>query len=125
MVLIKELDWLPTVEQVMGTLPYSFRQSYPNMYDIIDGSKAFIDTPPGLFMQSSTWSQYKHHNTVKFLVACTPNSAISFISPVLVGSIRDVQLTSSFGFLETLKDKPGVSIMVYRGFTIKNIFQKL
>jgi len=88
-----------------GTSDGYFKQSYPNTYAIADGSKVFIDTPSDLFMQSSTWSQYKHHNTVKFLVACTPKGTISFISPVFVGSITDVQLTSSFGFLETLKDK--------------------
>ena len=116
----KELNWSPTVEQVMGTLPYSFQMSYPSTYAIIDGSEVFIDTLSNLFMQSSTWSQYKHHNTVKFLVACTPNGAINFISPVFVGSITDVQLTSSSGFLETLKDKPGISIMVDRSFTIRH-----
>ena len=72
-------------------------------------------------MQLSTWSQYKHHNTAKFLIACTPNGAISFISPVYVGSISDVQLTRCSGFLETLKDKPRISIMADRGFTIKDI----
>ena len=27
-------------------------------------------------MQSSTWSSYKHNNTAKFLIACTPNGVI-------------------------------------------------
>ena len=31
-------------------------------------------------MQSSTWSNYKHHNMFKFLVGRTPNGAISFVS---------------------------------------------
>ena len=76
-------------------------------------------------MQSSTWSQYKHHNTAKFLITCTPNTAISFISPVYDGSISDVQLTRCSGFLETLKDKPGISIMADRGFTIKDMLKEL
>jgi len=62
---------------------------------------------------------------VKFLVACTPNGATSFISPVFVGPITDYQLTSSSGFLEILKDKPGIPIMADRGFTIKDILQKI
>ena len=122
---LKELDWSPTVQQVIGTLPHSFRRSYPDTYAIIDGSEVFLETPSDLYLQSSTWSQYKHHNTAKFLVACTPNGAISFISPVYVGSISDVQLTSCSGFLETLKDKPGISIMADRGFTIKDMLKKL
>ena len=109
----------------MVTLPHSFQKLYPDIYAIIDGSEIFIEMPSDLFMQSSTWSQYKHHNTAKFLIACTPNGAISFISPVYVGSISDVQLTSCSGFLETLKDKPGVSIMADRGFTIKDVLKEL
>ena len=76
-------------------------------------------------MQSSTWSQYKHHNTVKFLVACIPNGAICYISPVFVGSISDVELTRVGGFLTTLQDKPGVSIMADKGFTIKHMLKEL
>jgi hypothetical protein len=43
----------------------------------------------------------------KFLVACTPNGGISYISDVYVGSISDVELTKKSGFLTTLEDKPG------------------
>ena len=89
---LKEIKWMPTVEQVSGTLPYSFsrystrglerqtvglfRNNYPNTFAIIDGSEIFLETPSDLRLQSSTWSQYKQYNTVKFLVACTPNGAI-------------------------------------------------
>ena len=76
-------------------------------------------------MQSSTWSQYKHHNTVKFLVACTPNRATCFVSPVYVGSLSDVELTKICGFLDALKDKPGVSIMTDKGFTIRDLLHKI
>jgi len=78
-----------------------------------------------LYLQSSTWSEYKHHNTAKFLVACTPNGAISFVSPVYVGSISDVELTHRPGFLTKLTDKPGISIMADRGFTIKDVLRSL
>ena len=70
---LKELDWMLTVQQVTGTMPCTFKDKFPNTYCIIDGSEIFIQTPSDLHMQSSTWSQYKHHNTTKFLVACTPN----------------------------------------------------
>ena len=76
-------------------------------------------------MQSSTWSQYKQHNTVKFLVACTPNGGICYISPVYVGSISDIELTRRSGFLTKLEDKPGISIMADRGFTIKDMLKEL
>ena len=73
---LKEINWMPAVDQVMGTLPAAFRDKFLTTYAIIDGSEVFIETPSDLHLQSSTWSQYKHHNTVKFLVACTPNGAI-------------------------------------------------
>lgn len=122
---LKEIDWMPSVKQVRGTLPTVFREKFPTTYAIIDGSEVFIETPSDLSMQSSTWSQYKHHNTVKFLVACTPNGAICFVSPVYVGSISDVELTKISGFLDALNDKPGVSIMADKGFTIRDLLQKM
>ena len=122
---LREINWIPAVNQVFGTQPPSFREKFPSTYAIIDGSEVFIQTPSDLHMQSSTWSQYKHHNTVKFLVACTPNGAVCFISPVYVGSISDVELTRASGFLTALKDKPGISIMADRGFTIKDMLKEL
>ena len=122
---LSEIDWMPSVEQVMGTLPHTFKEKYPSTFAIIDGSEIFMETPSDLHMQSSTWSQYKHHNTAKFLVACTPNGAISYISPLFVGSILDVELTRVSGFLTKLEDKPGISIMADRGFVIKDLLDGL
>ena len=76
-------------------------------------------------MQSSTWSQYKHHNMVKFLVACTLNGAICFISPVYIGSTSDIELTRARGFLTMLEDKPGISTVADRGFTINDMLKQL
>lgn len=122
---LKEIDWMPSVDQVWATIPTAFKEKFPTTFAIIDGSEVFIETPSDLHMQSSTWSQYKHHNTVKFLVACNPNGAICFISPVFVGSISDVELTKLSGFLDKLEDKPGISIMADRGFTIKDLLSRL
>jgi len=122
---LKEVDWMPSVQQVCGTLPPAFRERFATTYAIIDGSEIFLETPTDLHMQSSTWSSYKHHNTAKFLIACTPNGCICFISPLYVGSISDVELTRVSGFLTQLEDKPGISIMADRGFTIKDMLQAI
>ena len=122
---LKEIDWMPSIKQVEGTLPSAFREKYPSTYCILDGSEIFMETPSDLHMQSSTWSNYKHHNTVKFLIGCTPNGCISFISPLYVGSISDVELTRVSGLLTHLKDKPGISVMADRGFTIKDILNDI
>lgn len=122
-----ELDWMPSVDQVLGTLPPAFRARYPSTYTIIDASEIFIQTPTDLHMQSSTWSSYKHHNTAKFLIACTPNGCVSFISPLYVGSISNIELTRLSGFISKLKlklkDKPGMAVMADRGFTISEILK--
>ena len=123
---LKEIDWMPAVDQVKGTLPRAFRKKFPLTYAIIDGSEMFIETPSDMHMQSSTWSQYKHHNTVTFLVACTPNGAICYVTPLhVIGSISDIELTQNSGFLTKLKVKPGISIMADRGVTIEDILREL
>ena len=122
---LKEINWMPTAEQVAATLPHAFREKYQTTFAIIDGSEIFIETPSDLFMQSSTWSSYKHHNTFKFLIACTPNGAICFVSPLFVGSISDVELTRISGFIQQLEGRNGISIMADRGFTVKDQLAKI
>ena len=116
---------MPSVDQVWATLPSVFKGKYPTTYAIIDASEVFIETPSDLHMQSSTWPQYKHNNTFKFLIACTANGAICFVSPLYVGSISEVELTRCSGLLDELKDKHGIAIMADKGFTIKDMLKDL
>ena len=122
---LKETEWFPTKDQVAGTLPSAFRERYATTIAIIDASEIFVETPSDLVLQSTAWSSYKHHNTFKFLVACTPNGAISYISPLYLGSVSDPQLTRDCGFLEKLEGMSGASVMADRGFTIKENLSKL
>ena len=64
---------------------------------------------------------YKHCNTGKFLIGCTPIGAMSHVSQLYVGSISDVELTKLLGFLNTLEGKGGVSVMADRGFTVGDV----
>ena len=107
-----------------ATLPCAFQDKYPTTYSIIDGTEVFLQTPSELFMQSSTWSSYKHHNTGKVLIGCTPNGAVSFVSKLYVGSISDVELTRVSGYLETLDRKSGASVMADRGFTVRDLLKE-
>ena len=56
---LNEIDWTPSTEQVAGTLPYAFKEKYANTYAIIDGTEIFLQRPSDLYLQSSTWSEYK------------------------------------------------------------------
>ena len=80
---LKEINWTPSTDQVWSTMPPIFKERYSTTYTIIDASEIFIETPTDLHRQSSTWSQYKHHNTFKFLVACTPNGVILYLPCML------------------------------------------
>ena len=115
-----EINWMPDVDQVKSTLPVAFRESYSNTYTIIDATEIFMETPTDLQLQSSTWSSYKHHNTAKVLVACTPNGAVNFVSDLYVGAISDVELTRVSGLLPKLDGKQDISVMADRGFTIRD-----
>ena len=117
---LKEIEWMPSAEQVINTMPQSFKEKYPSTFAMIDASEIFIETPSDLHVQSSTWSNYKHYNTCKILIACIPNGAVSYISSLYVGSISDVELTKTCGFITKLEDKSGISVMADRGFTIKD-----
>lgn len=117
---LSELNWMPEVEQVKATLPHAFKDKYPQTYLILDATELFIETPTDLHIQSSTWSNYKHHNTAKFLVGCTPNGAIIFVSELYVGSISDVELTRVSGLIQMLSGKSDICVMADRGFTIRD-----
>jgi len=112
---------MPTVEQIWATQPAVFKEKFPAMYTIID-SEVFLETPSDLYMQSSTWSQYKHHNTVKFLVACA-------LHMLYVRSICGVYFwcwtDKVEWFVGNVEDKPGVSVMADSGFTIKDVLDIL
>ncbi len=56
---------------------------------------------------------------------CTPYGAICYVSPLYVGSISDVELTNRYGFLTKLENKPGISIMADRGFTVKDMLSAM
>ena len=76
---LKEVEWMPAVDQVAGTLLTAFRDKFPTVYTIIGGIKVFMETPSDLHLQSST---YKYHNTAKVLNTCSPNGAIRYMSPI-------------------------------------------
>ncbi len=46
---------------------------------IIDCTENFIERPKSLDAQPKTWSDYKKHNTIKFLIAISPSGYIMSI----------------------------------------------
>ena len=93
---------------------------YSNTYIIIDAKEIFVETPTDLQLQSSTWSNYKHTNTGKVIIGCTPNGDVRSVSDLYVGAISDAELTRVSGLIQKLDGKQNISVMADRGFTIRD-----
>ena len=66
--------------------------------------------------QSSTYSNYKRHNTAEGLIGITPAGALPFVSDIYTGRTSDKKTTQDsqiFTLLET-----GDSVMADKGFDI-------
>ena len=114
---LKSLIIWPSRARIRSTLPDCFKRLYPNVRTIIDCSEIFFDTPSSLDVQACLWSDYKHHCTVKFLIAITPNGAVSWLSPLYGGRASDIHIVRDSGFLGILE--PFDQVMADRGFKIK------
>ena len=116
----KELGVLiiwPSRQQVKKALPLCFKKLYPKTRCIIDCFECFTETPSGLNVAATLWSEYKHHYTCKVLVAITPTGAFSYVSPSYGGRASDVHIVRDSGFLNMIE--PYDQIMADRGFKIK------
>ena len=98
------------------TLSECFKPNYTHTTCIIDCSEVFIERQSSLSARSETYSNYKSHNTVKFLVAVSPTGAVIFVSKCWGGRVSDRHLTVHCGFLNKLSH--GDLVLVDRGFDI-------
>ena len=47
---------------------------------VLDRAEVFIERPKSFDCQVATWSDYKHHHTIKFLVGISPSGFVTFLS---------------------------------------------
>ena len=109
--------YIPDYENIRNTTPARFvRMGYADTHSILDGTEFFIETPKNLDLQKSTWSDYKHHNTLKSLICVAPNSTIMFASKAYGGSISDKEITVRSQYLDKIPMHS--RIMFDKGFNI-------
>ena len=85
----------------------------------IDCTEFFCEVPQNYAQQGNVYSSYKHHSTMKCLIAVNPNGAACFISDLLEGSIDDVTLFNQCGLMNYIYC--GNSLLVDKGFTIQDL----
>ncbi|XP_076368692.1 uncharacterized protein LOC143256005 [Tachypleus tridentatus] len=102
------------------TLPTCFQITFPKCACIIDCFEICIERPSDFKARAQTYSDYKSHNTAKYLIGISPQGAISFISKGYGGRASDKFITEDSGFLNNIH--PGDTILADRGFDLKDTF---
>ena len=110
------IKW-PDRDELQKTMPMDFRKNFRKYTIIIDCFEIFIERPTSLLARAQTWSNYKKHNTVKYLIGITPQGSVAFISEGSGGRVSDVHLTEHCGILDNLL--PGDVMLADQGFTIE------
>lgn len=115
---LEALNLFPSKDITAQSLPDSFRK-FTNIRCIIECAEVFIQRPSTLTAQSLTFSNYKHHTTVKFLVAIVPTGGICYVSHAWGCRVSDRFITEKSGFLDRIIS--GDLVMADKGLTIRDI----
>lgn len=115
---LKTLIIWPERSVLLKNMPQCFKESFQDKTTvIIDCFEIRCETPSDLLLAAQAWSNYKHSETIKYLIGITPQGSISFISEGWGGRVSDKCLTQNSKFLNNLC--PGDVVLADRGFLIK------
>lgn len=74
---VKFLIVWPEQETIRRSLPSCFQKNFKNCTCIIDCTEIFIERPLNLNARAQTWSNYKHTNTIKWVIPANFNRCLS------------------------------------------------
>ncbi|CAN7985184.1 unnamed protein product [Ixodes hexagonus] len=115
---LSTLTRFPSLHEIQMYLPHAFRH-FPNTRIVLDGTEVRIQRASSLAAQRQTFSPYKHFNTYKAVIGCTPDGYISYVSELWGGSVSDRLIVEESGLMGRLE--PGDTIMVDKGFKLNNM----
>ncbi|CAN7943187.1 unnamed protein product [Ixodes hexagonus] len=115
---LSTLTRFPSLHEIQMYLPHAFRH-FPNTRIVLDRTEVRIQRPSSLVAQRQTFSPYKHFNTYKAVIGCTPDGYISYVSELWGGSVSDRLIVEESGLMGRLG--PGDAIMVDKGFKLNNM----
>ena len=91
------LIYWPSRDEVTKSMPQTLKKFYGRCICILDCTEIFIERPTDLVARSQTWSNYKHHNTIKVLIGITPQGTVFFLSKAWGGRASDKFITEQCG----------------------------
>ncbi|KAJ8966057.1 hypothetical protein NQ314_003765 [Rhamnusium bicolor] len=118
----KTLVFWPDRSIILKTVPSCFKESFhENTTIIIDCFEIRTQTPSNMLAAAQSWSNYKHSQTVKYLIGITPQGSVCFISEGWGGRVSDKFLIQNSVLLNQLV--PGDVVMADRDFLIREFVE--
>lgn len=115
----KIIRWPKKRDDIILNTPSYFRSEFKEqIVIIIDCFEIFIERAGVLRALAQSWSTYKHHNTIKYLIGITTTGVIIFISDAFGGRASDKFITLKSALLEHLKE--GDVVLSDKGFLIQD-----
>ena len=108
----------PKKDDILRTPPQCFKETFPKCVSVIDCTEVFIECPANFQARAATYSNYKHTNTLKYLVSITPCGSIPFVSRAFCGRTPDKVITNQSGYLDMINH--GDVVLDDRGFLTRD-----
>ena len=89
---LKNLFRLPHPDILKAHKSESFH-NFPEAHLIVVCTEIFTETPSDLLQRKHLYSDYKHHDTLKFLVGISAHPAVVFVSRMYGGRASDMLIT--------------------------------